>query len=57
MDDDERKKLAREIIKQFFDYIDINLGKSVRKKLFVLAVVALFCSAVFFGLLDLSKVL
>jgi len=33
MSDKDRKELAKEIVKQFFEYIDGSIGTSVRKKL------------------------
>lgn len=55
MSDDDRKKLAKDIVKEFFNYIDLSLGKSMRKKLIYLLIGLIIVGAMSFGLIHLPK--
>ena len=59
MSEEEIKKLAkataRETVKAFFEYIDLSLGKSMRKKLVYLFIGLLIAGGIATGIIHLPK--
>lgn len=53
LSNDEIKKIAVEVVKQFFAYIDINIGSSIRKKLIWVMVAMIIVGAISLGIIKL----
>ena len=51
----ERNKLAKAIIKEFFNYIDLSLGKSLRRKLVYILIALLIVGGITTGIIHLPK--
>ena len=53
LSEEDRRKLAKEIVVEFFRHIDMSLGGSIRRKLFYIALAVLLASAVFLGVIKI----
>ena len=53
MSDEDRQKLAKEIVKQFFLKIDESIGHSVRKKLVYVMVAMILAGGVSLGIVKI----
>ena len=56
VEEEERRKLARAIVQEFFKQIDLSLGAGLRKKLFYIFVMLLFIGGIFFGIIKIPGV-
>lgn len=57
MSDEDRKALAREIVKQLLAYIDISIGTSIRKKIFYVVITLILLAGISFGIIKIPGVL
>jgi len=57
MSDEDKKDLAKEIIKQFFAYIDGAIGASIRKKLAYIFIALIVAAGVSIGIIKIPGVL
>lgn len=51
--DEECKKLAKEIIAEFWRSVDQGLGRSVRKKFTYLLLILILAGSIYFGLIQI----
>lgn len=53
MSDEDRKKLAKEIVGQFFEQIDRKIGASVRKKIVYVLIAMILAGGVSLGIVKI----
>jgi len=53
MTEDDRKKLAKEIVKEFWFSVDVGLGKNIRHKITWLVVMLLLAGGVYFNIIKI----
>lgn len=51
--EEERKKLAKQIIREFWFSVDVGLGRSFRKKLAWLAILFVLAGSLYFGVIKI----
>lgn len=54
LSDEDRKKLARDIVKEFWRDVDLGLGRGLRKKLVYLGVILLLAGGLYFDFIKVG---